>query len=143
MILGDSHAGHYAWGLKEYFGENKVDDLSSNGCIPFFDFDRVDSRFKEGVCPSEMNLALEKFINEKKYEILIMSNMGPVYLDGTTFKNKGEARVKGLKLSLKDFDEVNDNWKLFEIGMRNTFTSLSTLGPEKKIFYIVDTKFHK
>ncbi len=138
MILGDSHAGHYAWGLKEYFGEKKVDDLSSNGCIPFFDFDRVDSRFKEGVCPREMNLALEKFINEKKYEILIMSNMGPVYLDGTTFKNKGEARVKGLKLSLKDFDKVNDNWKLFEIGMRNTFTSLSTLGPEKKIFYIVD-----
>ena len=102
MVLGDSHAGHYVWGLKQYFGENKVDDFSSNGCIPFIDFDRVDSRFKEGVCPKEMNLALEKFAKEQKYEILIMSNMGPVYLDGTTFKNKGEARVKGLKLTLKN-----------------------------------------
>ncbi len=138
MILGDSHASHYTWGLKQYFGENKVDDFSQNGCIPFFDFDRVDSRFKEGVCPREMNLALEKFIKEQKYEILIMSNMGPVYLDGTTFKNKGEARVKGLKLSLKNFDKVDDNWKLFEIGMRNTFSILSALGPEKKIFYIID-----
>ena len=138
MVLGDSHAGHYVWGLKQYFGENKVDDFSSNGCIPFIDFDRVDSRFKEGVCPKEMNLALEKFAKEQKYEILIMSNMGPVYLDGTTFKNKGEARVKGLKLSLKNFDNVDDNWKLFEIGMRNTFDFLSNLETEKKVFYVVD-----
>ena len=138
MVLGDSHAGHYVWGLKQYFGENKVDDFSSNGCIPFIDFDRVDSRFKEGVCPKEMNLALEKFAKEQKYEILIMSNMGPVYLDGTTFKNKGEARVKGLKLTLKNFDNVDDNWKLFEIGMRNTFDFLSNLETEKKVFYVVD-----
>ena len=138
MVLGDSHAGHYVWGLKQYFGENKVDDFSSNGCIPFIDFDRVDSRFEEGVCPKEMNLALEKFAKEQKYEILIMSNMGPVYLDGTTFKNKGEARVKGLKLTLKNFDNVDDNWKLFEIGMRNTFDFLSNLETEKKVFYVVD-----
>ena len=138
MVLGDSHAGHYVWGLKQYFGENKVDDFSSNGCIPFIDFDRVDSRFKEGVCPKEMNLAIEKFAKEQKYEILIMSNMGPVYLDGTTFKNKGEARVKGLKLTLKNFDNVDDNWKLFEIGMRNTFDFLSNLETEKKVFYVVD-----
>ena len=138
MVLGDSHAGHYVWGLKQYFGENKVDDFSSNGCIPFIDFDRVDSRFEEGVCPKEMNLAIEKFATEQKYEILIMSNMGPVYLDGTTFKNKGEARVKGLKLTLKNFDNVDDNWKLFEIGMRNTFDFLSNLETEKKVFYVVD-----
>ncbi len=138
MVLGDSHAGHYVWGLKQYFGENKVDDFSSNGCIPFIDFDRVDSRFEEGVCPKEMNLAIEKFSKEQKYEILIMSNMGPVYLDGTTFKNKGEARVKGLKLSLKNFDNVDDNWKLFEIGMRNTFDFLSNLEIEKKVFYVID-----
>ncbi len=138
MVLGDSHASHYVWGLKQYFGEDKVDDFSSDGCIPFFDFDRVDFRFKEGVCPKKMNLALEKFAEEQKYEILIMSNMGPVYLDGTTFKNKGEARVKGLKLTLKNFDNIDDNWKLFEIGMRNTFNFLSTLEVEKKVFYIVD-----
>ena len=138
MILGDSHASHYVWGLEQYFGKDKVDDLSSNGCIPFLDFDRVDSRFKEGVCPREMNLALEKFAEERKYEILIMSNMGPVYLDGTTFKNKGEARIKGLKLTLKNFDGVDDNWKLFEIGMRNTFNFLSTLGVNKKVFYVID-----
>ena len=138
MVLGDSHAGHYVWGLKQYFGENKVDDFSSNGCIPFIDFDRVDSRFEEGVCPKEMNLAIEKFSKEQKYEILIMSYMGPVYLDGTTFKNKGEARVKGLKLTLKNFDNVDDNWKLFEIGMRNTFDFLSNLETEKKVFYVVD-----
>jgi len=138
MILGDSHAGHYAWGLKQYFGENKVDDFSSNGCIPFFDFDRIDSRFKEGVCPREMNQALGQFSEDPKYKILIMSNMGPVYLDGTTFKNKGEARIKGLKLTLKNFDDINDNWKLFEIGMRNTFDFLSTLDTDKKVFYVVD-----
>ena len=138
MILGDSHAGHYVWGLEQYFGKNKVDDFSRNGCIPFLDFDRVDSRFSEGVCPREMNLALEKFAEESKYEILIMSNMGPVYLDGTTFKNKGEARIKGLKLTLKNFDEVDDNWKLFEIGMRNTFDFLSTLEVNKGVFYVID-----
>ena len=44
-----------------------------------------------------------------------MSNMGP-FLDGTT--------LKGLKLTLKNFDDINDNWKLFEIGMRNTFDFL-------------------
>ena len=27
MILGDSHAGHYVWGLEQYFGKNKVDDF--------------------------------------------------------------------------------------------------------------------
>ena len=138
MVLGDSHAAHYTWGLKEYFGDTMVEDYSSNGCIPFFDFDRIDSRFKEGECPKKINKALDRFINNKDFGFLILSNMGPVYLDGTTFKGKMEARVKGLKLNLKGYDDVTDRWKLFEIGMHNTFERLSKLPENKEIFYIID-----
>ncbi len=138
MVLGDSHASQYYWGLKEYFGKNKVEDFSVYGCIPLFNLDKVDSKRGKGFCKKEMSDALDLFINDKNYSTLILSNMGPVYLDKKSFKNKSEHRIDGLEITHDYQKDIKDAWKIFEIAMNETFERLSNLGKSKNIIYIID-----
>ncbi len=138
MILGDSHASQYYWGLKEFFGKNRVEDHSVNGCIPLFNLNKVDSKRREGFCKKKMSNSLNLFIEDSKYNTLILSNMGPVYLDKKTFKNKGENRIKDLKITHDLQKDIKDAWKIFEVAMNETFQRLSQLGKNKNILYIID-----
>ena len=138
MVLGDSHASQYSWGLKEYFGDDKVEDHSAFACIPLFNLEKIDSRRGEGFCRNKMSNALNLFIEDSKYETLILSNMGPIYLDGEAFQNKFESRLDGLKVTHYYQKNVKDAWKIFEISMNETFQKLSQLGENKKIIYIID-----
>ena len=138
MVLGDSHASQYYWGLKEFFGKNKVEDHSVNGCIPLFNLDKVDSKRKKGFCKEKMSNSLNQFIKDSKFSTLILSNIGPVYLDKKTFKNKGENRIKDLKITHYRQKDIKDAWKIFEISLNETFQSLSQLGKNKNILYIID-----
>ena len=138
MVLGDSHASQYYWGLKEYFGDDKVEDHSAFACIPLFNLEKTDARRGEGYCRNKMSHALNLFIDDSKYDTLVLSNMGPMYLDGEAFKNKFESRLDGLKITHYHQKNINDAWKVFEISMNETFHKLSELGENKKIIYIID-----
>ena len=138
MVLGDSHASQYYWGLKEYFGKNSVEDHSAYGCIPLFNLEKVDSKREKGFCKKKMSNALNLFVEDSKYSTLILSNMGPVYLDKKAFKNKGENRIEGLEITHDHQKDITDAWEIFEIAMNETFHRLSELGKDKNIFYIID-----
>jgi peptidoglycan/LPS O-acetylase OafA/YrhL len=134
-VIGDSHAGHLVSGLKK-ITNGEVRKLTSPGCIPFRDVDRYDSRFKKGACPKKMGAYLDELIRIDPNAIVILSSMGPVYLDGTTFKGKAPERIAGLGVELISKPQITDRWAVYELGMKKTFNELSQLKKAKIVFAI-------
>ncbi|MEM7501128.1 MAG: acyltransferase family protein [Pseudomonadota bacterium] len=136
MLIGDSHANHLRHGLSEYFGEQLVLKVSP-GCIPLLDIDRYDYRFKKGVCAQRMTAALNEFMNDDGFEVLILSHMGPVYLDDTTFRGKHPERL--IQSGVVDVKNANttDRWTIFEEKLLETLGRLSEL-ENKQVVYFID-----
>jgi peptidoglycan/LPS O-acetylase OafA/YrhL len=135
MLLGDSHASHLFPGLQKEFGSD-IADYSKNGCIPFYDVDRFDKRVRPGTCVKEINKALDCFEKSSQMQTIVLASMGPVYLTGEAFKEMGIDRVIGLGVTLVTNKEIADRWRIYELGMRNTFTRLSSYN--KQIVFVLD-----
>jgi peptidoglycan/LPS O-acetylase OafA/YrhL len=122
-VIGDSHAEHLISGL-EILNIGAVINMSSGGCIPFRNVDRYDFRFKVGACAKTMNAHLDvlKVIDEPS--IVVLSSMGPAYLDGTPFNGKDSDRVTGLGVELITDYTITNHYEVFEIGMRQTLFEL-------------------
>jgi peptidoglycan/LPS O-acetylase OafA/YrhL len=122
-VIGDSHAGHLISGL-ESLNRGAVVNMSSSGCIPFRNVDRYDLRFEVGACAQAMNAYLDTLKNVDEPSIVILSSMGPVYLDGTPFNGKDSARVHGLGVDLITDYTITNHYTVFEIGMKQTLSEL-------------------
>lgn len=136
MLLGDSHAEHLAYGLEYKLGTGILTRWGP-GCIPFLNVDRYDSWIERGTCAKKMRKFLTEFENDDALDTLVLSTMGPVYLDGTPFRGFGAARVEGLGVELVTDKSVKDRWLVFEIGLRNTLQHLSAL-PNKTVIFTLD-----
>lgn len=134
-VVGDSHGEHLIHGLS-HATTGQVKGILSPGCIPLRDVDRYDYRFRPGDCARTMNAALDKVIAEDPKALIILASMGPVYLDGATFKGKDPARITGLGVELVTDSSLRDRWAVFEIGLRQTFTEFSVLENAQPIFVI-------
>lgn len=135
IVLGDSHGGHLIFGL-EQITSGKVTNLTSSGCIPFRNVDRYDFRSEKGACAAVVNNYLDEIIEADPNASIVLSSMGPVYLQGTSFKGKDRARVTGLGVELISDKSITDRWAVYEIGMRNTLMELSALKNSKILFAI-------
>ena len=122
-VIGDSHANHLISGL-EILYKGAVVNMSSSGCIPFRDVDRYDFRSEVGACARTMNAHLDKLKAIDEPSIVILSSMGPAYLDGTPFKGKDYDRVTGLGVKLITNYTITNHYKVFETGMRQTLSEL-------------------
>ena len=124
-VVGDSHAGHLISGL-EILNKGAVVNMSSDGCIPFRNVDRYDFRLEVGACTRTMNAHLDalKIIDEPS--VVILSSMGPTYLDGTPFNGKDYARVTGHGVNLITDYTITNHYTVFEIGMRETLSELQS-----------------
>lgn len=134
-IIGDSHAEHLLPGL-EGSTSGRVVNLTSSGCIPFRNVDRYDNRVRRGECAEKMNDNLDKVISEDPNAIVVLSSMGPVYLDGTTFNGKDKGRVAGLGVELITNPGLADRWQVYELGMRETLNELAALKNATVVFSI-------
>lgn len=135
IVLGDSHAGHLVSGLASAT-TGQVSSRTSLGCIPFRNVDRYDSRFTPGECARQVNLFLDTVIAEDPKAFVVLSSMGPVYLDGVPFNGKDFARVDGLGVELITDKSIKDRYLVFEIGLRQTLAELSVLKSPKIVFAI-------
>jgi peptidoglycan/LPS O-acetylase OafA/YrhL len=126
IVLGDSHAEHLVSGLKS-ITSGEVSQLTSAGCIPVRNVDRYDDRFTPGSCSKIVNSWLDGLLKDQARALIVLSNMGSVYLDGTPFKVKVDPRTIGLELQLTTNTSIRDRYKVFEIGLRNTLAELSSL----------------
>lgn len=123
-VMGDSHAGHLTNGL-ERATKGAVIDMSSLGCIPFRDVDRSDARFEVGNCARTMNSFLDRLASIDEESYVVLSSMGPVYLDGTPFMGKDLARVNGNEVKLISNPAISGHYQVFEYGMRTTLSELT------------------
>ncbi|MCY4290925.1 MAG: acyltransferase family protein, partial [Roseovarius sp.] len=123
VVLGDSHAGHLASGLRR-ITTGEVVEMTGGGCIPFRDVDRYDSRVDAGWCVTKMNENLKRISKMTDTATVIISTMGPVYLDGTTFLGRNPERVHGNEMTLITDSSIADHYEIFETGLRNTIVEL-------------------
>lgn len=135
IIFGDSHAAHLLDGIKEVTTGN-VTDLTSPGCLPLRNVDRYDHRFAPGKCVNTMNGFLDRIIKDDSDAVILISAMGPVYLDGTTFLGKDKDRTTGLGVTLISDRAVTNRWDVFERGLIATLQELSTLENSLVVFAI-------
>lgn len=133
ILLGDSHAEHLIGGLSS-LTTGLVSNKTSGGCIPLRNVDRYDSRFIPGDCARTMNEFLDQIIKNDADATLILSSMGPVYLEGTPFAGKDKARVSGLGVELITDRSIKDRWRVYEIGLRSTLYELSKLKNTRVVF---------
>ncbi|MDA8665860.1 acyltransferase [Litoricolaceae bacterium] len=143
-IVGDSHAEHLGYGmLVKTNGGIRM--YHSGGCIPFRDVDRFDYRFTAGDCATHTNASLDEIINNKTIDTVILSTMGPVYLDNTVFQHQDLARVtKQRVVDMRELDNT-DTYSIFKNGFKRTVNEL--LGSGKKVVFVIDvpelgTQFH-
>jgi peptidoglycan/LPS O-acetylase OafA/YrhL len=125
FVVGDSHGNHLIEGINALNSEATV-NMTSPGCIPFRDVDRYDSRSEIGACARAINTHLSDLQRVEKQSVVILSSMGPVYLDGTPFNDKDYARVTGLGVVLVTDKSIKDHYEVFETGMRNTLSELAS-----------------
>ena len=124
VLIGDSHASHLAPGLAN-ITKGIFTDLSFVGCLPLVDVNMFNNQSVPGNCPKIIERDLS-FVSKLKHKTLVvLSSMGPVYLQGTTFKGQDEARVSGLEMSLITDNHLRDRWKIYEIGLRRTLKAFS------------------
>ena len=134
-VLGDSHGNHLLHGLRN-LTSGVVKHFTGSGCIPLRNIDRYDFRSFRGDCAKKMNSYLDEVIAKDPNALILLASMGPVYLDGTTFKGKDVARVTGLGVELVTNKDVKDRWEVYEIGLRTTFSELSQLQNARIVFVI-------
>lgn len=135
IVIGDSHGGHLVSGISSTT-TGEVLSRTSMGCIPFRNVDRYDSRFKPGECARQVNQFLDEVILENPDAIVVLSSMGPVYLDGVPFNGKDSARVDGLGVELITDKSIKDRYKVYEIGLRQTLAELSALSNPRVVFAV-------
>ena len=134
-LIGDSHANHLVTGIK-IITTGKIFNNTSNGCIPLRNVDRYDDRFLPYQCSNFINETLDNIIAKDPSGYILLSSMVPVYLEGKTFRNKDLKRIKGNEVKLISNLKLDNKWKIFEIGLENTFMELSKLKNTKTIFVI-------
>jgi peptidoglycan/LPS O-acetylase OafA/YrhL len=134
-VIGDSHAGHLSYGLSVLTGGRTI-MKDSGGCIPFRDVDRFDYRFKVGGCATHTNNALNEIIKSAPIKTVVMSTMGPVYLDNTAFQKQGLARITKQDVVDMQNRNVKDRYVIFENGFRRTIKELVDSG--KKVVFVID-----
>lgn len=136
IVVGDSHSFSLKRGLKQITLGN-VTSHAGPGCIPFIDVDRSDNRFPKGYCSKIVTPALKQIIKNDRDALLILHSMGPIYLNKSSFiPDTFDSRIIGQVLELTTNKSIKDEWKIYEIGMRNTFLELSKLNKTKTLFII-------
>lgn len=133
ILIGDSHADHLAFGLKSTTSGNVL-NLAKAGCIPLRNVDRYNYQTAPGECAKKTNSSLDKVINDDPKAVIVLSSMGPVYLEGVPYNGKGYDRVTGLVVELISDKTITDRYQVFEIGLRQTLAELSNLTNAEVVF---------
>ena len=136
MLVGDSHAGHLEIGLQNA-ADGRILNRSSTGCIPFLGLDRYDALSRPGACLYAIRSALDEFVVTPDVRNLVLASMGPVYLDGSSFRNQPDRRTRGLVVAYEEDATLRDPWLIFELSLRRTLETLQQ-HPERNVVLALD-----
>jgi peptidoglycan/LPS O-acetylase OafA/YrhL len=139
LIIGDSHADKLSFGLN-YITAGRVLRKHGGGCLPFRDITRWDSRFSKYNCSSFINMELDKLKNNPQIHSVILTSMGPVYLDGTVIDNDTTRLIGQGVEDLQNPNELN-RYEIYKNGLIRTVAEL--IENNKKIIFFIDVPEYK
>ena len=135
-VIGDSHAGHLATGLGEYFrgsGNNVVVKLSA-GCTPFFE---MELNGKENfICEGNViNKALLEAMASTSIKTIVLSGYALLKIQGNRGSSPNGLDMGGY-VNNPSVDEVRRNAEVFQNAMNLTLARLVASG--KRVVFLVD-----
>lgn len=130
IIIGDSHANHYYWGLAEQLeslGLNLM-QLSEGGCMPFYGI-AIDDDGVLDTCRDSMGRALDYAIETPAIETILLGGRWMSYISGRELKD-GLDHASDESLLLPDDPEAEglDRKAVFTRAMINTLDRLAESG---------------
>ena len=136
MVIGDSHGEDLLVGLAA-IGLNQIADRTSNGCIGLLGVDRYDSRFTPGDCVKHNRSAFDEFDQSSHHDLLIILNMGPIYLGAPGIMGLNDARLIGQQVVSIGHPEIVAPYDILEQGLRDTFDFLAGTN-QRNVIYVLD-----
>lgn len=136
MVLGDSHGADLLVGLAA-IGLNQIADRTSAGCIGLLGVDRYDSRFTPGHCVRHNRSAFDEFDQSSHHDLLVILNMGPIYLGAPGIMGVDDARLIGQRVLSTGHPEIVEPYAVLEQGLRDTFDFLAGTN-QRSVIYVLD-----
>ena len=137
ILIGDSHAGHLASGLRDFYKSRNRNVLVrlSAGCMPFFTLKLGDKdyfRCKEG----RIDKALKYAISTDSIDTIILAGYGNLVLRGRLSTSiNTQSHYFGYTTSFTTA-EINRNSSVFRAAIFSTLDTLTKT--KKKIVFVVD-----
>ena len=136
-VIGDSHAGHLASGLAEFYrqrNENVIIRLDA-GCMPFYTI-KIDGQKYFDCFDNRINKALDFAITSNFIKTIILSGYGNLVLHGREKSSiNTQSYLNGYTSSFTE-QQIRENITAFKKAMYTTLEKLTRSG--KKIIFIVD-----
>ncbi|WP_150305357.1 acyltransferase family protein [Pseudomonas saliphila] len=144
MIIGDSHANHYYWGLAEQlkpFGLNLM-QLAVGGCMPFYGVAvRDDGELDE--CREPMGQALDYALSASSVETIFLGGRWMSYVSGRELKDGVDHVSDALQLPDDPESGALDRQAVFSKAMRSTLDRLVQSGKQIVFMHAVpEMPFH-
>jgi len=128
FIIGDSHMGTLAFGLKDLVIEKKYQFITSiwGGCIYFPGFNKINVKTKKisKYCNNKYFMDLENKLKKEKKSIIIIGGRFPLYLTNRYFNNK-EGGVEGYNYKFQLAPVKNNNNNNLRYSFNRSIRELS------------------
>ncbi|WP_425145597.1 acyltransferase family protein [Deinococcus sp.] len=137
MLLGDSHANHFSYGLAQYFERHSqaLTQLGEPGCLPFFglspyQFEKVDASL--GQCPKREKY-MQEALGNSNVDTIILAGRGPSYIEGNDFDKTLQPKVAYLR---RNDSTSQNNATVYEYSLLHTIDLF--LKAKKRVIFIID-----
>ena len=136
LIIGDSHANHFYWGLGEVLAERGVNllQLFSDGCPPLYGMSIVkDGRLLD--CRGPVNAAIDFAVEAPHVHTVFLGGRWMAYLTGRELRDPAE-KAPETKLIAPDAATSMEpgRQEVFETALRETLSRLSRSG--KRVIFL-------
>jgi peptidoglycan/LPS O-acetylase OafA/YrhL len=103
IVFGDSHAGHYAKGLMEWFSSHGIPVrlLWASGCAPLFDFEQGDDPKKRARCETYVDLIERLLEEDAEIAYAVMAGRWDAYVGRAGFRESLDQTLRTLEASGK------------------------------------------
>jgi hypothetical protein len=133
IIIGDSHANRFYWGLKPVFsarGDNLL-QVGGGGCVPFRGVE-TGMDHEDYHCRTVIDAALDFAVASKRVGTVVLASRGSLYLKGENFDPADKRRY----YIRDELSGKTGSAQAYENGLRRTLLELSAAG--KRILFIYD-----
>lgn len=138
MIVGDSHANHYYWVLKDLLLEQRINLLqrATGGCMPVRNADL----FKEGRyadCHRTINAALDYAVSRPEIHTVILAGRWGAYISRRELKDWATGAIDDQDVVLIEHGRRREGLsseEAFQVGLRQTLRELLQAG--KRVVFL-------